>query len=322
MARHHAMRRMLAVATVLLGSGLVVAAWLVVTSAPPGAPGRRAPLAPPTRAATLRAEPLPPPFSALVAVAEPKRPPGDHDWLAKHAEAGQSVAAHRADCEPVKGRAVYLVPTGPFTPEGTALLARLTPLLAAHFQLEVRHLPPLDAKVAGRSERQRAFGPQWLTGDILEGLLAARPADAAAVMAVTMVDLYPDPDWNFVFGQASYTERVGVTSLFRSGDLAAEPELVLTRTYATSMHEIGHMLQLLHCVAWECPMNGSNHQEEADSRPLEPCPHCLAKLHHATGLEPEARWAQLRAAFADAGLTGGVEEIDRAVEAARRAPSR
>lgn len=317
------MGRILAVAAVLLGGVLLVAALATRSPEPrptgPGA-GREAAVLPKgtTRAEVLRAEPLAPPFSTLLAVAQPKLPPGEHDWLAAHDEAGQSLAEHRQDCTPVKGRVVYLVPTGPFTPEGTALLARLAPLLAAHFQLEVKQLPPLDAKVAGKSERQRDFGPQWLTEDILGGLLAVKPADAAAVMAVTMVDLYPAPDWNFVFGQASYTERVGVTSLFRSGDLKTEPALVLKRTWATSMHEIGHMLQLLHCVAWECPMNGTNHQEEADSRPLEPCPHCLAKLHYATGLDPEVRWAQLRAEFADAGLESGVKEIDRATGALRR----
>lgn len=317
------MGRTLAAVAVLLTGALLVAALAMKspqpTSPQPGASSEAAMLSEGvTRAEALRAEPLDSPFSALLAVARPRSPPGEGDWLAVHEEPGQSVAEHRQDCTPVTGRVVYLAPTGPFTPEGTALLERLAPLLAAHFQLEVKLLPPLDAKVAGRSERQRDFGPQWLTEDILGGLLAVKPPDAAAVMAVTMVDLYPAPDWNFVFGQASYTERVGVTSLFRSGDLRTEPTLVLTRAYATSTHEIGHMLQLQHCVAWECSMNGSNHQAEADSRPLEPCPHCLAKLHSATGLDPERRWAQLRAAFADAGLERGVKEIDRATGALHR----
>ena len=52
-------------------------------------------------------------------------------------------------------------------------------------------------------------------------------------------------------------------------------------------------------------------REESDSRPLEPCPHCLAKLMLATGLEPKKRWTELRAAFEAAGLTRGVKEIDR-----------
>jgi hypothetical protein len=101
----------------------------------------------------------------------------------------------------------------------------------------------------------------------------------------------------------------------RSGDLELEKTLVLERAYASAMHEIGHMFQLQHCIAWECPMNGCNHQEEADTRPLEPCPHCLTKLSLATGLDPRKRWAELRAAFEAAGLTRGVKEIDRELSA-------
>jgi archaemetzincin len=177
----------------------------------------------------------------------------------------------------------------------------------------------LSAKVAGKSERMNDYGPQWLTGDILEALKKVKPADAAAVMAITSVDLYPDPEWNFVFGEASYEERVGVMSFARSGELEVDGLKVLERSYATAMHEVGHMFQLQHCVAWECPMNGCNHQEEADSRPMEPCPHCLAKLMLATGLDPQKRWTELRAEFEKAGLTRGVKEIDRELASQQRA---
>ncbi len=297
------MIRAFAVAAVLLGSAVFI---IALARTPPPRPKKIA-----TREDVLRAEALPSVLEPLRRNAQPKLAPAEGDWLAEHEEAGQSLEAHRLDCAPVPGRVVYLVPTGPFTAQAEQLLSALEPLLAAHFQLPVKRLPALDGAVAGKSARDNSFGPQWLTTDILEALRAVRPADAAAVMAVTTVDLYPDPAWNFVFGEASYEERVGVTSLARMGDLAVEPTLMLERTYTTSMHEIGHMLQLLHCIAWECPMNGSNHQDEADARPLEPCPHCLAKLMRATGLEPRRRFTELRAAFEAAGLKRGVEEIDR-----------
>lgn len=263
----------------------------------------------------LRAEKLPPQLEPLRALAVPKTPPEPGEWLAEHPEDGQSVAQQNVDCTSVKGRVVYLVPVGPMDATSEAVLSRLERLLAAHFQLAVKRLPELSAKIAGQSEREGYLGRQWLTGDILEGLKGVRPADAAAVMGVTSVDLYPDPKWNFVFGEASYEERVGVMSLARTGDFSKEPGLVIERAYATGQHEIGHMFQVLHCIAWECPMNGCNHQEESDSRPLEPCPHCLAKLMYATGLDPNARWAALRAEYADAGLVRGVAEIDRALAA-------
>jgi archaemetzincin len=315
------MGRVLAVSAVLLG-GMIVVGMLATAKAPPRPVARprveqaeRPP--PPTRDETLRAEPLPELLRPLLKVAQAKLPSGEGDWLTEHPEDGQSLEEHRADCKPVVGRVIYLVPTGEveFSEAAGRVIDQLEPLLAAHFQLKVKRLPPLARAVAGKSERKREWGPQWLTGDILEALRAVKPADAAAVMAITTVDLYPDPTWNFVFGEASYDERVGVMSLARSGDLELEKTLVLERAYATAMHEVGHMFQLAHCVAWECPMNGCNHQEESDSRPLEPCPHCLAKLMRATGLDPEKRWAELRAAFEAAGLTRGVKEIDREVGA-------
>lgn len=318
------MGRVLAVSAVVLG-GLIMVGMLA-TAKPPPRPVVQKPVKPPklSREERLRAEPLPEVLAPLVSVAQPKLPSGPGDWLTEHPEEGQSLAQHKVDCKPVfkaaggddagRGsvRVIYLVPAGEFSDEAKKVVDRLEPLLAAHFQLPVKRLPPLSDAVAGKSVRPHPdHGVQWLTRDILEGLEKVKPDDAAAVMAITMVDLYPDPTWNFVFGEASYDGRVGVMSLARTGDLVTEQTLVLERSYTTAMHEIGHMFQLLHCVAWECPMNGSNHQEEADSRPLEPCAHCLAKLMVATGLDPKKRWTELRAAFEAAGLTRGVKEIDR-----------
>ena len=63
-----------------------------------------------------------------------------------------------------------------------------------------------------------------------------------------------------------------------------------------------------HCIAFRCLMNGSNHQEEKDRRPLHLCPVCLRKLCwnlevepvpslmklnafcRQNGLDPESRW--------------------------------
>ena len=41
------------------------------------------------------------------------------------------------------------------------------------------------------------------------------PADAFCVSAITMCDLYPRDDWNFVFGLARLVDGVGVYSLTR-----------------------------------------------------------------------------------------------------------
>lgn len=274
---------------------------------PPTQPPSASSTAPePTRAARalavgarLRAEALPPAFARLVSAAVPKPLAAEGEWLAEHEEQGQTVAAHAARGLDVRRRVIYLQPAG-LAPADEPLLAQLEAYTAAWFQLPVRRLEPLPAARVSKHARERPWGTQWLAAEVIDALVAERPVDAAAVMAVTSVDLYPDPDWNFVFGQASYEERVGVTSLFRVGD---EQPRRTRRAAGTTVHELGHMLGLAHCLAWVCAMNGSNSQDESGAAPLEPCPHCLAKLAAATGLDVEARRRAVERALRAADLS-------------------
>jgi archaemetzincin len=141
---------------------------------------------------------------------------------------------------------------------------------------------------------------------VLDKVLRPRlPADACVYIALTTSDLWPGEGWNFVFGQASLSERVGVWSIARNGDPHGnDPEfrLCLLRTLKTASHETGHMFSMQHCTLYECNMCGSNHREEADRRPLWLCPHCLAKLCHATGADPIRRFKDLAAFSKRAGL--------------------
>jgi archaemetzincin len=121
-----------------------------------------------------------------------------------------------------------------------------------------------------------------------------------SLLALTATDLWPGPGWNFVFGQASTLQRVGLWSIARHGD--PKDKVALLRTLKVAAHEAGHMFTLHHCIAFECLMNGGNHLGETDATPLEPCPVCLAKLREATGLDPKKRYADLEAFFTREGL--------------------
>ncbi len=148
-----------------------------------------------------------------------------------------------------------------------------------------------------KRRRNRWSGESQLyTGDVLERLVANRPDNALAYLALTSEDLFPGSNWNFVFGVASYTDRVGVWSTHRFGDPTESPEakrLFVRRTLATATHELLHMVGVAHCVAWECLANGINHQEESDAAPVELCPQDLAKLVEATGVDPMMRYERL-----------------------------
>jgi archaemetzincin len=63
-----------------------------------------------------------------------------------------------------------------------------------------------------------------------------------------MEDLYPDPHWNFVFGQASLQDRVGVFSFARydpffygESHSSQYQELLLRRSAKVLVHETAHM---------------------------------------------------------------------------------
>jgi archaemetzincin len=81
-------------------------------------------------------------------------------------------------------------------------------------------------------------------------------------------------------------QRIGIWSIYRNGDPDTNFRLCLRRTLSTASHETGHVLVMAHCTAFLCLMNGSNHQEEKDRRPMHLCPVCLRKLCWNLQVEP------------------------------------
>jgi len=243
----------------------------------------------------------------------PMGKPGPSDWLAQHPESPQTYDDYVASGPNLpngKRRVIYLLPIGDF-PAGTPPMTALVKIVRAFFMLEVRTLPAVrvaDVTVKTRihdSTKKR----QLLAPEVLSWLTKRLPEDAYALMAATMEDLYPDPAWNFVFGMASSRQRVGVQSFARQdasffGE-KREPgweKLLLRRATWTLVHEISHMFGLSHCVHWTCVVAGSNHQAEADSRPLHPCPVCARKLYHAIKFDPAKREDGLVATLRSLGI--------------------
>ncbi|EAW89047.1 archaemetzincin-2 isoform X2 [Homo sapiens] len=201
----------------------------------------------------------------------------------------------------------------------------LTGYCKAYFYgLRVKLLEPVPVSVTRCSFRvnENTHNLQIHAGDILKFLKKKKPEDAFCVVGITMIDLYPRDSWNFVFGQASLTDGVGIFSFARYGsdfysmhykgkvkklkktsssdysifDNYYIPEItsvLLLRSCKTLTHEIGHIFGLRHCQWLACLMQGSNHLEEADRRPLNLCPICLHKLQCAVGFSIVERYKAL-----------------------------
>jgi archaemetzincin len=236
---------------------------------------------------------------------EPLPAPGPQDWLAAHPEPGQTFAQFvqaKPNRPDQKRKVIYLQPLSEFRRGEAPPVDLLQEYAAAYFTLEVRVLPPLG--LAGQeitTRRNPTTGNrQLLTGDILAALKKRIPDDAFCLLGITMEDLYPAPSWNFVFGEASLRERVGVYSFARYDPAfygaARGPDhdkTLLRRSCKVLVHETGHMFGLLHCVYFRCVFNGSNHLDESDARPQHECPVDLHKLQYSIGFDVARRYAAL-----------------------------
>jgi len=240
--------------------------------------------------------------------------PRHGDWLAEHPEAGQTfedfVGARHNKPESHRNK-IYLEPLGRFPEGGGPSLETLKAHAAAYFFMDVKILSPVAISGSNLTTRINPISRnrQILTRDVLIFLKRRLPADAFCLLAITMEDLYPHPSWNFVFGQASFHDRVGVFSFARYdpafyGELRGKDyqEVLLRRSCKVLVHEMAHMFSLEHCIFFSCVMNGSNHLQESDARPFSLCPVCLRKLQSSIGFDIVDRYRGLLLLYQKAGF--------------------
>ncbi|MCB1236818.1 MAG: hypothetical protein KDM91_17255 [Verrucomicrobiae bacterium] len=175
---------------------------------------------------------------------QPKFTPGPHDWLATHPEPTQSYArfiqsGRKSFREPRV--VIYLQPIGAMPEPFAKLLPTVRKYAEIYFQKPVVVQDPIVAP-AGIASRinPSTSEKQWLTTDILELLSREMPKDAFCRVGLTLTDLYPDPDWNFVFGQARPDRGGGIHSFARYGSPDNRADF-LRRCLRVLTHETGHL---------------------------------------------------------------------------------
>lgn len=235
------------------------------------------------------------------------------DWLESQPEDGETFEEylHAGPTLPTdRRRTIYIQPVGEFSPDQDKVIRRTAEYMEAFFNLPVvlRDRVPLRGVPKGMTRTQYPNNVQVRTTYFLDDLLPKLlPDGAAALICLTSSDLYPGDTWNYVFGQASLEKRVGVWSLWRLGkDYYGKPagfDLLLARTLKIAMHETGHMFSMRHCTEYECLMSGTNHLQETDRRPFEPCPECVAKVSWAMNYPLADRYKNLAAFWKKLGRT-------------------
>ena len=253
---------------------------------------------------------------------EKKRPPRPGDWLDRFDEPGQSFLRYRHDGPTTKTKertTIVLQPLGELDGPKRARLDKLRRFASVFFQTPVELASPIPLPAKGQRTRHDG-SERWVqhhTRVILELLETRLPAHAVCLLGVTFEDLYPEPSWNFVFGEATLEKRVGVYSFSRFLPRASNA-LVLQRSYQLLAHETGHMFSMHHCTEYECLMNGSNSLEESDRQAKVLCPVCLRKLHHALGFDIVRRYEGLAALYRQDGLDEHASWMDQRVKELNR----
>ncbi|XP_058026395.1 archaemetzincin-2 isoform X1 [Ahaetulla prasina] len=269
----------------------------------------------------------------------------ESDWISSHPEPTQDFSQFYYDpgrnLPTPQKRQIYIQPIGSFGDAKVSTDVYLKWLRdyceAFYYGLTVRILDPTPVSHTGCAFRINEYthNLQIHAGYLLSYLKKKKPKDAFCIVGITVIDLYPKDSWNFVFGQASLTEGVGIFSFARydsdfysanyKGRLKTTKKLpvddysvfdgyytpeitsqLLLRSCKTLTHEIGHIFGLHHCQWLQCVMQGSNHLEESDRRPLDLCPICLRKLQSVLGFSILERYKALQRWIED--KTNGTEE--------------
>ncbi|QOG02019.1 archaemetzincin family Zn-dependent metalloprotease [Flavobacterium sp. MDT1-60] len=234
------------------------------------------------------------------------------EWLYSHKEKGQSYKQFMKTPHVVPSKEeniIYLKPIGKFNSVQLRQIELVRQYLQIFFQLETKVLENVSNDII--PDHARRIGDvgqeQFLAGYILENVLKEeKPFKRIALMAITEKDLYPKPEWNYVFGLASYREKIAVSSIHRMQE-EADFNLCLERLLKICSHEIGHMFGLHHCINANCVMNGTNSMPETDTHSLRLCSLCQRKLNSGFKYDNKKRLVELEKYFKENNLAEGIE---------------
>jgi archaemetzincin len=181
-------------------------------------------------------------------------------------------------------RTIPLIAVIPFA--GASIIA--AKVIAAHvsgyLNLAVETLP--SEKIPPDALDKRRM--QYNAATLIQSIESMHPKDYFKVIALFDVDLFT-PIFTHVFGEARQNGRVALVSLFRLEthmDGSSPPtDRILERVGKIALHELGHLLNLLHCDDDQCLMHFCGSVETLDQTGFNFCRYCRTALRRKLGQE-------------------------------------
>jgi archaemetzincin len=122
---------------------------------------------------------------------------------------------------------------------------------------------------------------QYNANDLLKQIDIQYASDESKTIGLFNVDLFI-PIFTYIFGQAFLGGRSGIASVFRFSNerygMESDEELLLERAGKEVVHELGHMLGLIHCHNMDCVMRSVSYVEEIDQKSGKLCGECRRKI--------------------------------------------
>lgn len=159
-------------------------------------------------------------------------------------------------------------------------------VIAAHvsgyLDLGAEVLPPAKIPPAALDETRL----QYNAAALIQAIESMALNDYFKILALFDVDLFI-PLFTHVFGEARQNGRVALVSLFRlqTNRRGSSPstERVFERIAKIGLHELGHLLDVLHCDDERCLMHFCGDVEALDRTDLNFCRYCRLALHRKIG---------------------------------------
>ena len=173
-----------------------------------------------------------------------------------------------------KKKSVGVIPLGNIS---EIALQAIAEHITGCFKLTTQILPPLEKPEYAIDERRL----QYNAGIIIEAMEAMHVGSHDMLIGVIDKDLFI-PIFTHVFGEARQGGTCGLVSLFRlakNPDGSSPPKsLIHERAAKVALHELGHLLDLLHCEHKRCLMHFSGGIDEVDEMSLDLCEYCSIYL--------------------------------------------